>query len=88
MKTKLFTALPSCHLWESKDFLENFTTEAFAWLLINRSGFGRFYLFKVRGRLGLGEEENRSAIEWTTRLKGIKTPMKRAERKRANPKNQ
>lgn len=68
MKTSLLCALRDFRPRENHDPLENFVTEAFAWLLINRSGFGRFYLSKVRGRLGLGEEDSHSAIEWTTRL--------------------
>lgn len=68
MKTSLLCALRNFRPRENHDPLENFITEAFGWLLINRDGFGSFYLSKVRARLGLGVREIRSPLEWTTRL--------------------
>lgn len=68
MKSSLLCALRDFRPREGHDPLENFITEAFAWLLINQEGFGRFYLSKVRQRLGLAAEMPASPIEWETRM--------------------
>lgn len=68
MKTSLLCALRSFRPREDLDPLENFITEAFAWLLINREGFGRFYLSKVRQRMELEDDASSKVIGWTTRL--------------------
>jgi len=68
MKTSLLTALRNFRPREGLYPLENFITEAFAWLLINREGFGRFYLSKVRHRMELDAVAIDRPIEWTTRL--------------------
>jgi len=68
MKTSLLCALRNFRPRENHDPLENFITEAFAWLLSNREGFGRFYLSRVRNRMGLEDDASGRPIEWTTRL--------------------
>ncbi len=68
MKTSLLTALRDFRPREGHDPLENFITEAFAWLLINHEGFSRFYLAKVGQRLGLAADHQTTSAEWTTRM--------------------
>ncbi len=72
-KTSLLTALRSYHPRENHDPLENFITEAFAWLLVNNPGFGRFYLGKILERLRLPELPAGAPIEWRTQvnLRGV-----------------
>jgi hypothetical protein len=67
-KTSLLKALRSYRPRENHDPLENFITEAFAWLLRNHLGFGRFYLNKIRRRLQQSELPVGLTIEWTTQL--------------------
>lgn len=68
LKTSLFAALRSYRPRENHDPLENFITEAFAWLLINHPEFGGFYLDKVLHRLGSNELPAGVPIQWTTQV--------------------
>ena len=68
MKTSLLCALRDFRPRDGHDPVENFITEAFAWLLINHPAFGRFYLSKIGRRLGLDDSKGRASIDWTTRL--------------------
>jgi hypothetical protein len=66
-KTNLLTALRKYRPRDNHDPLENFVTEAFAWLLINQPAFGRFYLGKVLHRLGQSDLSTGQVIEWKPR---------------------
>lgn len=67
-KTSLLTALRNYRPRENHDPLENFITEAFAWLLINHPKFGRFYLGRILSLLGLGELPTGHSIKWETQV--------------------
>lgn len=68
IKTSLLTALRNYRPRENHDPLENFITEAFAWLLVNYPRFGRFYLNKIGQRLQQPELSSSAEIEWVTQL--------------------
>ncbi len=63
----LFTALRKYSPRENNDPLENFVTEAFAWLLKNELDFSAFFLEKIDPELGKKEEKiNLKGIKWST----------------------
>lgn len=67
-KSSLLTALRVYRPREGLDPLENFVTEAFAWLLQNRPEFGHFYLGKICHRLQVAAPEKNSPADWKTQL--------------------
>lgn len=67
-KTNLLTALRKYRPRDNIDPLENFVTEAFAWLLINQPAFGRFYLGKILHRLRQPELSTGQRLVWETQM--------------------
>ena len=64
MNTDLFTSLRKYRPRDGHDPLENFITEAFAWLLRSDVNFSNYFLSKVREGLG-------SSVKIPTRIKKI-----------------
>lgn len=72
-KTSLLTSLRSYRPRENFDPLENFVTEAFAWLLVNYPDFGHFYLNKILRKLNMNAITSAQTVEWKTQvnLRGV-----------------
>lgn len=68
MKSNLLSALRKYRPRENHDPLENFITEAFAWLLQNHPRFGEFFLNKIASKLQLQFVAKGATTEWTTQV--------------------
>lgn len=67
-KTSLLTALRKYRPRDKSDPLENFITEAFAWLLHNHEGFGRFFFGKVASELQFATDVALENLVWSTQV--------------------
>jgi hypothetical protein len=85
MKSNLLSALRKYRPRENHDPLENFITEAFAWLLQNHPLFGEFFLKKIALGLQLQFAPGGATIEWETQVhaEGLRPDMVGAVGERA-----
>jgi hypothetical protein len=67
-KTSLLTALRKYCPGDDRDPVENFVTEAFAWLLVNHPNFGRFFLDQIMTPLKLAALRPEIVISWSTQV--------------------
>ncbi len=67
-RTSLLTALRKYHPGSDRDPLENFVTEAFAWLLMNHPKFSRHFLNQITAGLKMPELHSDSVITWSTQV--------------------
>ena len=68
MKSNLLSSLRKYRPRENTDPLENFITEAFAWLLQNHPGFSEYFLQKIALHLQVDSPPKGASIEWKTQL--------------------
>lgn len=70
MNTDLFTSLRKYHPREGHDPLENFITEAFAWLLRSDKIFSHYFINEILDNLGLKKTEinfnENTIVRWNT----------------------
>jgi hypothetical protein len=67
MEDSLLVSLRSYRTHPDRDPLEDFVTEAFAWLLRNRPGIGSSFLGHIDDQIGLPETD-RGTLTWRTQV--------------------
>ena len=65
MKTDLFTSLRKYRTTDKKNPVENFVTEAFAWLLKNIPDFSFFFITELKKKMN-STEEIPKILKWDT----------------------